>query len=223
MVALPNSFWFYALTFISSILFIFTLWKKDKNITGLAFIFDYIIFILFNAYVYKPHIFKEQWLDSGFGSVVSQGVAVPIVATFLIEFKLRWYWYRIFTFVFMGIEKWYTRANIYEQYWWKFAYTFIFILFAFLIARFWYKKLDEPNAIVKFLTTYMAIITIENLVFLYLYVFLETHNFAPGWFSDISRDHVAGNAFYIFVYSLLFAYIFCNPLRWFSICYYHHF
>jgi hypothetical protein len=185
--------------------------------TGLAFIFDYVIFILLNAYVYKPHIFKEQWLDSGFGSVVSQGVAVPIVATFLVVFKLRWYWYPIFTFLFIGIETWFTLINLYEQYWWRFTYTFLFILFAFLIAHWWYKKLNNPNAIVKFLTTYMTIITIENLVMLYLYVFVETHIFELGWFSDTVRDHVATNALYIFVYSLLFAYTCCKPIRCLSI------
>ncbi|MUK87917.1 hypothetical protein GMD78_05830 [Ornithinibacillus sp. L9] len=207
----PNYFWYVALLTISLIALVIAVIKHPTKkrlfqtyffITGLAYFVDYNILVIFNAYDYHPNLAEHPWLDTTFGSIFSQGISVPIAATIIAGFNLGFITMLLTAFGFMGIEELFRFLGIYEHHWWKTWYTGILLLIAFSFAKVWYQLLANPSATTKFITIYMTLIVYTNTLRFFMLLLFSTHLYKMGWFEDPIRDHIAGNALLLFIYSV---------------------
>lgn len=108
---------------------------------GFAYLFEYIVLNLFQAYEYKPKVIKQNYLDNIFGAILSQAMFVPVMATFLTVCKKNWKWkFGVASFYYL-IEKTFLRLNVYKINWWRPKYTWILIHVYFFISDVFYKRL----------------------------------------------------------------------------------
>lgn len=94
-----NSYWYLGLIIIGSILFVYICIKKGTLPTTLhfltfveaAYIIETIIYIYGGSYRYHPNFIRGGgFYDSNLGAVASNLFTVPVLATFIASFNLRW-------------------------------------------------------------------------------------------------------------------------------------
>lgn len=218
--------YFLFLVLFSILLFIYTyIRRKDKRIwiiylfiSGFSYIFDYFILIIFNAYQYKPHLTNDIWLDSTLGSIISQGIAIPVVAAFISAFKLRIKWVILFSLLFMGIEELFLAVDIYEHNWWTTGYTGFLLIPAFLVAKYWYTiMITTSQTKVHLITMYLVITTITQSFIYFLVLLFNTHWYTIGWFSHPSRDHIAVNGIVLVLITCLITFVIIYWFNWYSV------
>ena len=215
---MPNWVPFIILVVSSIILFIYTLKKKQHIasyiilfwlfISGLAYLFEYIVFIIFNSYAYHPHLLENNYNDSVFGSTSSQAFSVPIAITFIVVFKIKIRWTLLIIGLFYLIEVWFMYLGIYTQYWWKLSYTSLFLIFSIFLAKVWWWLLEnKSNRLLHFLTLFFALTTITLSFGWILSPLLKWYEIPLNVFSNEMRDIIAGNSIYLwfsnFLYSLV--------------------
>lgn len=116
--------------------------------TGFAYLFEYVVVVLFRGYEYRPKFLKNKELDNIVGSVWSQLFYVPVAALFITAFKFGWKMKLFYSLFFAMIEKFFIQLGIFRNFWWKTRYTFVMIYFSFLLNDYWKKGLDKRNSIV---------------------------------------------------------------------------
>ncbi len=94
---------------------------------GFAYFFEYFVLNILGAYTYKPRIFKKRAIDNMFGTFFSQGLFIPLAATFISVFQKDWKWKVLVSFFYYFIEKLFLRLKVYKENWWRPIFTFIFI------------------------------------------------------------------------------------------------
>ncbi|GIN85856.1 hypothetical protein J6TS2_22420 [Heyndrickxia sporothermodurans] len=140
-----NTIPYVALTAVHIILLIFTMIKrKDKKLFGLlftsigfAYLFEIIILNLFRSYRYYPKIFKNKWLDTIFGAIVSQAFLVPISATTIAFLRLGWKWIGGITLFYTLTERLFIYKRWFKNNWWHTYYTTLLIPAYFYIMKKW--------------------------------------------------------------------------------------
>lgn len=166
--------------------------------------FEYVILVLFNSYVYHPGILKNPYFDNIMGSIFSNAIYIPSAAQFIAAFRLKLIWVVLITGIFLGIEWLFLALGIYKHFWWSTLYTAIGLPTFFLISRQWYILIRKTyNSFVQILTLYFISISILANFFFILAAFLKTHYFSIGWFENHTRDHVAFDAFYLSLLSII--------------------
>lgn len=205
---IPNYWWYLLLFICSAIFFTVSFWKNNNRkrllqtfffIAGLSYLFDFIVLVLFNGYQYKPNLVKPLWFDSSFGSIFSQGIAVPVAAMTIVSFNLGFIWILILSIFFIGIEELFLTLKIYEQHWWKTYYTGIFLVGGFYLSKKWFELLRFPSTMTKFVTMYMTLCVYSNSLRFAMVLLFSTHFYSVGWFPDSIRDHIAANALFLFI------------------------
>jgi len=161
-------FLFLILIHVSMLLILFKQ-KNDKRTwilllsnTGFAYLFEYIILIVFKAYTYKPYIMKKPYFDNLLGALLSQGFYGPITATFLTIFQKNWQWKFGFSLYFCLIEKLFIKLNVYKGNWWKPSYTFMALNLYFYISNGFYKALTSRKKWALFTSHYLSIQVIST-------------------------------------------------------------
>ncbi|MFI8686528.1 hypothetical protein [Rossellomorea sp. NPDC077527] len=177
-------------------------------ISGLAYVFEYIIFVLFNSYTYHPHILSNNYNDSVLGSISSQAFSVPVAITYIVLYRLTISRILIIISVFFLIETWFIHTDLYEHHWWESYYTSFFLIISVLLAKSWWRFLgDRSNHYIQFITLFFALSTITLSFAWVLSSLLNLYIIPLNHFSNPVRDLIAGNAIYIwfttYFYSLL--------------------
>ncbi|RXT03737.1 hypothetical protein [Ammoniphilus sp. CFH 90114] len=108
---------------------------------GLAYMFEYFVLNLFQAYTYKPRVMKQRNFDNIFGAILSQALFVPVTATYLTLSQKNWKWKLAFSSGYYFIEKLFLRLQIYKVHWWKPLYTFLLINVYFIISDCFYQSI----------------------------------------------------------------------------------
>ncbi|MTH54315.1 hypothetical protein GKZ89_12965 [Bacillus mangrovi] len=208
---MPNLFWYILLLGFSILVYaagsrkepalFLPLWLFNS---GLSYLFELIVYVVFNCYTYKPEVFDDSFTDSTFGSIFSQGMSVPVAAAFCSVFRIRLTGVLLFSLFFSSVEIWFLHMDIYEHTWWRTSYTFLLIPVLFYLSRFWYSLLQKRKPAVLLLTHLFSMITISITVTWLLYVINPVIVFKTGWFEEASRDHTFVNALYSIVSSLLY-------------------
>ncbi|WP_157950893.1 hypothetical protein [Peribacillus acanthi] len=105
---------------------------------GLGYIFEYFVLDIWRMYCYYPKVFKNKVVDSFFGGMLSQAVFIPIMATFLVAFKLGWKW-RIGAGLFYGlIERIFLRWGLFKNRTWNTLFTITALpIYFWLIEKWW--------------------------------------------------------------------------------------
>ncbi|MBS2968526.1 hypothetical protein J9317_07115 [Metabacillus sp. KIGAM252] len=208
---MPNMFWYLLLLVFSIGLFAVCLIKDKRSFlplwlfnSGLAYLFELIVYVVYNCYLYKPNVFHDSFIDSTFGSIFSQGLSVPIAAAFGSIYKIKARYVIVFALSFSLVEVLFLKLDVYELNWWRTSYTFLFIPVLFYISKAWYSLLKKEDRIVIIFTKYICMITISITVTWLLYALQPTVIFQTGLFAESSRDHTFANAIYSIGISVLY-------------------
>ncbi|OZM57339.1 hypothetical protein CIB95_07710 [Lottiidibacillus patelloidae] len=221
---MPNYFFFILLIIVSSLLFVYTIYKtKEKYIiahflvmSGLAFVLEYFVLIIGNGYKYYPNFIENAFYDSLLGSLVSQAVAIPIAATVIAAFRLNFLHMLAITAGFIAIETYFIHIEIYEQFWWETYFTAVLLPIYFLFGKFWLLLLQNvKHTIVHYTTLYFMTLTLNSVILFFLVLLLKTHELQVGWYDNPYRDHIAANSIYIIILSAIFSILILKKVRWY--------
>jgi hypothetical protein len=136
--------------------------------TGLAYLLEFFVLNLFNAYKYKPRVMKNNFFDNILGAILSQAIFVPFTAVFSTAFKLGWVWKLLGGIYFSLIELVFLRLKVYKHNWWRTLYTLILIPIYFKISDWWNFLLIKKNPFIRFISLFLTIMVTEaNLLFLF--------------------------------------------------------
>ncbi|MEQ6390768.1 hypothetical protein RZN22_15860 [Bacillaceae bacterium S4-13-58] len=156
------------------LLFFLVIRKKQKNIwfvllanMGLAYLFEYVVLNIFQGYRYKPSILKNRHLDKLLGAILSQGLYVPVSATFQTFLKLKWYWKIGFSLFYYIIEKMFIRLGVYQVRWWRPIYTFHLLILYFYISDWLYSAFASKKRWAILLVHYLSVEVIDVTVLFY--------------------------------------------------------
>ncbi|MBM7663000.1 hypothetical protein JOC85_003826 [Bacillus mesophilus] len=155
------------------------LFKKKKKYTwillisnmGFAYLFEYFILNLFQGYRYKPKFMKQPYFDNIFGAILSQGIYVPITATFVTMFRLNFIYKIGFCIYFYMIEKLFIKLKVYSLNWWKPSFTFITLILYFYLSDGFYTALRDRKNWILYTATFLSIEVISVTFMFYLAVF----------------------------------------------------
>ncbi|MBO0962082.1 hypothetical protein J1P26_20455 [Neobacillus sp. MM2021_6] len=154
---------------------------------GFAYLFEYFVLNLFNAYIYKPKVLKKPILDNVFGAVLSQAIFIPFTAVFLTLSKSGWV-AKIFSSIYFSlIEMLFLWLRVYKHNWWKTIYTFILLPFYFKWCDFWYSCLRKKNQLVQFASFFLLIMVTETNLFFMLAI-IRKFRFGMGRYHSW-REH----------------------------------
>lgn len=204
---------FIILAIIHTTLLIYAFYKnKDRkglfallmSIIGFAYLFEYIVFTLFQAYRYKPNFFKNKHLDSTFGAILSQAIYIPFTAVFITAFQFGWKVKLFFVAYFYTIEKLFVKLGVYKLNWWKSVYTMPFLPIYFTISDFWYKHLKRGTPSVLSVSLFQMLIVVKANSFYLLAVFRKLR-FGLGSFHSW-REHFILTTLYTIICSFITTY-----------------
>ncbi|MGF6952194.1 hypothetical protein QF028_004699 [Neobacillus sp. B4I6] len=217
-----NSYWYYALLVLSTILFCFILFKKRNTQTlfllltmiGMGFIIETIIFNFLGCYKYNPNFIQHNtFYDNNLGAFVSNAFSLPIVATLIATFHLGWIWMVLFSGLFVGIEWLFLKLHIYSHNWWRLAYTGLGLPFYFATAKIYYKWILRPSKGFKHnWMLYLIIGSISCSAHILPIIFFSNRIYTPGWFENSGRDSIALAAIFYLCDSLF--YCLMSKLNW---------
>ena len=202
---------FFILTIVSLVFLFITIYKHGYkkalkvlfvNI-GFAYVFETFVLAFFSAYQYKPNIIKKNMLDNMLGSILSQAIYVPIMATFISLFKLRTRWKLVITLYYVVIEQIFLRLKLFQHNWWKTIYTALFLPIAFYLSDFWSKKLDERNRKVGTISTYLTL-NVALCNYLFTYAIFKKSRFKRKWRRTTLKEHVKVASAYALVIPILY-------------------
>ncbi|CAM3091140.1 hypothetical protein PALU110988_00505 [Paenibacillus lupini] len=215
-VDLIPSFVPYLLLIIASIVFFLFSWVKARSsmiipyyicIAGTIYIFELIIFIIFNSYTYHPGLLKDPFYDSALGAIVSNGFIVPSTCTLVAVYGISFGWILILAAGFMGIELTFIHLGIFEHHWWKVIYTGIGIILLFSIGKWLWHKLSPSKLpyLFRLILLYTINVSLQGSVIAIYLIFFHQIVFQPGWFEDPSRDNIAFATLIVHIDSVFFA------------------
>ncbi|WP_175988554.1 hypothetical protein [Bacillus sp. Marseille-Q1617] len=215
---MPNWIPFVSLMIISVFLLAYTLMKNhDKSpqiflfwlfICGLAFSFEFVIFILLESYEYYPHILANEYNDNILGSISSQAFAVPAATIFIVVFHLRNRWIFLIIGLFFMIETLFLYLNVYHHNWWKSTYTTFFLVLTVTLSKAWWKSLSKVTYhYINFTTLFFALLTLTQTGGWILSALLGLYELPVQFFSEEIRNNITGNFIYLlfttYLYSLI--------------------
>lgn len=206
-----NKYPFLILLIIHSALLLYSFYKnRNKKLfillltnIGFAYLFEYFILNLFQAYKYKPKIIKTNYLDNILGAMMSQAIFIPFTAIFITSFQLDWKWKLFFASYFVSIERLFVMLKVYKTNWWKTIFTALLIPLYFYISDGWYKLLDSRNKFAQFVSLYLSI-SVTGINILYGLVLLRHFRFGIG-FMHTWKEHFKIAPLYSLLLSLISA------------------
>lgn len=183
---------FFVLSIIHGGLLIMTFYKKKSktflllNISiGIGYIFEYFVLNVFKMYKYCPNIFKNKWIDSVFGALLSQSLFIPISATLLIKG-----WGRVVvSLLYGGVERCFIKWGIFENYTWSTTLTVTTMPFFFNQVRKWWESLLQGNSIKENISLFFCYwVNYTNILYFCL-ALLNKYRFRIGFVKDQYWEH----------------------------------
>lgn len=210
---MTNASWFFVLTLVSLCLLVWTYKVTKKPIVflywlflvGLANIFEFVIFFLFDSYSYSPELFDDPFVDSYLGAITSQSISVPIALTYVAVRNKGLFTILLFLLFFSGVERFFIQLGIYTQNWWTISYTVFFLFLSFLLSEIWYKKLTKDKATwIKWTTIFFCLIGVHiHLIYVFSSI-LKWYQFTIPLFEFTSRSNLTLGFLYVMVSSVIF-------------------
>lgn len=148
-----HTIWYLLLGVVSIIQIIYTLYHSENRfrtfafyltLAGLPLIFETIILVFFDAYVYYPKLIRDSNLDP-FNDVLAGNLfsqfSVASSALLLTVLQKPFLWNLVVSFLYCLVEELFIALDIYRHHWWKTWMTFIGLLLFFTISKWIYKHL----------------------------------------------------------------------------------
>ncbi|QKS47774.1 hypothetical protein HUB94_25830 (plasmid) [Paenibacillus cellulosilyticus] len=220
---MPNAVPYLILIFLSVVTLIYAFYYARTYITlvwflalaGLIYVFEFVILVLFNSYVYYPKLIDNAYLDSMFGAFVSNFCAVPVAGITIITFRLRFVWFIVSALFFIGVEWLFLRLGIYEHHWWRLSYTFVLIIVFFWLSRYWASQTVLGSKLFRYLSMVLFSVSLcDSLGF--AMSLAGTCAFHIGLFANPTRDDIFVRFLFIMATSLILAstIFITTSLRW---------
>ncbi len=204
-----HSYWYIGLIILGVVILFFAYSRKRSFQTmilffimvELAFLIETVIYIFLDCYMYYPHIIRwDIYYDSLFGSLCSNLLIVPALATLIGALQLRAIWIILFTGLLAAVEWYFLKIGIYTHRWWHIAYTSMGLLLVYFpLSRMIYRRLIHPmRGVLHTLFLFLATASIVGTLGILPILFFSNRNYVPGWFENMSRDTIAfGSIFYL--------------------------
>lgn len=196
-----NSYWYLGLAAISVALLTFVYFKTRNyrslllylGMVGVGYLIEYVIYVLFESYQYYPKLItRDAYYDSNMGSIASNFFSLPVSATIIAVFRLRWVWIIVFSGLFSGIEWLFLELKIFRHIWWHISYTTISLPFYYILAKIWFPRMMLPTkGILQFLTSLLITGSVLATLQFIPIAFFNSRSYSVGWFENPSRDTTA--------------------------------
>lgn len=218
-----NTIW-YLLLFVTSIIAIVLILYKANNIKftlaflfsiiGFSFMLEAILVLGFNAYSYYPKIVPNSFLDVVFGNYFSQ-ISISSTALLLAIYNFSYIWYCFFALIYFLIDVLFINLGIYEHFAYKSIYSFFgFILFAWLIKKWYTKAKNSTNKFINYLALYFSIASISTFTIFFSQRLLGIQVFRGHFFADISKDNSIASFIYQFIVINILIILYRSKLHW---------
>ncbi|MUK88493.1 hypothetical protein GMD78_08820 [Ornithinibacillus sp. L9] len=209
---MPNYVPYLILTIVSiTILSIMIVQKRQIGLTvlllsfsGMVYIAEFFVMVIGNSYYYFPEVLSVQYYDHILGTIVSNLFVIPVLGVVAAVYQLRLRWLVLFAATLVGIECLFEWLNIYHANWWRKEYTFISILFFFLLSKFWMRALQLGTKWSRFLSLWMQGWGGAGTV-MYIMSVVEIRHYEVGFFENIYRDNMFISTFMGLIKGLFFA------------------
>ncbi|MBM7660234.1 hypothetical protein JOC85_001001 [Bacillus mesophilus] len=156
---------------------------------GIGYVFEYFVLNVFKMYKYNPNIFKNKWIDSVFGALLSQSVYIPISATILTMFKLGWKWRIVAASIYGVIERLFIHWGIYKNKTWS---TFLTItampIYFYIVAKWWDDVLNGERVKIYISIFFGYWISYTNILYFCLVLF-KKYRFQIGILKEKYWEH----------------------------------
>ncbi|MCI3920876.1 hypothetical protein MO973_11590 [Paenibacillus sp. TRM 82003] len=172
------------------------------SLSGMIYVFEFVIFVLWNSYEYHPNVLKIDYFDNVLGAVISNALAVPAVATFISLYLVRWPWITAAAVGFGAIDLLFFQLGIYEHHWWRSYYTTAALLLFFPFVQFWNKRLlhekrwAQGTTLLMFAWSWIGTAT-------YILQIIQIHQIRIDYFDNVFRDEIFTGAIYSMLKALL--------------------
>ncbi|MFY4776831.1 hypothetical protein [Metabacillus sp. RGM 3146] len=211
---MPNIFWYLMLVIIIMPVFAAAI-KKEPYIllclwlfnSGLSYMFELVVLVIFKGYQYKPGFFQDPFEDSIFGSIFSQGISVPLAAAIAAIYKVKLPGILFISFMLASVEELFLSIGIYEHYWWKSFYTMILLPMLFYLSKCWHLLLQRNSRLTFAITLYFGISTLSISATWLATAIHPFFQFHLGIFQEQNRDHTLGNALYCILSGVIYTMI----------------
>ncbi|WP_091183804.1 hypothetical protein [Paenibacillus catalpae] len=176
-------------------------------VAGAVYIFELIIFIILDSYVYMPGVLEDPYYDSAIGAIVSNGLIVPSTCTLIAVYGIRFWWILLIAAGFMGVEQTFISLGIFEHHWWKIIYTGIGLTVLFSMGKRFWNMLCHANHsyLFQLIVLYIINVSLQGSILSFYMIFFQQIEYRPGWFENPSRDNLAFATLFVHIDSVLFA------------------
>lgn len=192
-----GALWYICLAVIGLVCIAITLYKKRNTVelisfylcaTSFAFLGEYFILGVFQAYSYKPGILADPSADSLAGHLICNMTLYGGLAVLVAAFSLRYYWILLISVLFMAVEFLFLKMGIYEVRWWSTYMTGIVAFIYFFSVKLWFSELKKgKNKVLRFFALYFTALSFIHFLPAILLPIGKQH-YRPGWFDDLYRD-----------------------------------
>lgn len=172
--------------------------------SGLAYMFELIVLVLFNSYQYKPCVFGNPYKDSIFGSIFSQGISIPLIAAFAAIYKIKWPGLLLISIGFACVEELFLSIGIYEHNWWKSFYTIILLPVLFYLSKLWHLLLQRNSRLVFAVTLYFGLVALSISATWLAAAIHPLYQFHLEIYKNPYKDHTFGNALYCILSGVIY-------------------
>lgn len=207
---MPN-FFPYLLLVVAAVSIMIYLLVRTKNgyaivlslsLSGLIFLFEYVILILLDSYQYMPKVLANPFLDSIMGAIVSNLFIVPVLAAAFVILRLRKMWAVAIALFLTGIEWLFLRLDIFEHHWWRLPYTTASVLILLGTAWLLDRKIAQGNRSFRFIFLFtFSFWWIDTSTFVLLLSGIR--HYAAGVFEEPAKDDILLHVPYSFLKTLL--------------------
>lgn len=169
-------FWYSFLAVIGLGIAAFAIYKKRYVIdlstwlvfylfaTGVVWLGEVIVLILFNSYAYKPGVYQNPMFENIVGHLLLNSTLWPSAAVLVVAYRLRYGWMSLIAAVFILLEYLFIKYGMYEQHWWRYYMTAAATLLYLLILKKWFPIMNEiRRGLPRFITFYFAAFVIIHL------------------------------------------------------------
>ncbi|MEF2968685.1 hypothetical protein V3851_23060 [Paenibacillus sp. M1] len=216
----------YLLLIVTSLILIAISWYKSKQlmlipyyicISGIIYIFELFVYVIFDSYKYMPGVFKNAYYDSTLGAVVSNGFIIPSACAFIAVLGLGIWWILLIGTGFMGVEQLFIYLGIYEHHWWRTIFTGIGVSVLFLMGKWIWRKINasDKSYFFRLLLLYLINVSLQGSIMFFYIVLFHQIEYRIGWFDNPSRDNIALAALFSHIDSILFALVISLQAKWY--------
>lgn len=132
--------------------------------TGVTWLGEVIVLVVFNSYAYKPGVFQNPLFENLIGHLSLNSTLWPSAAVLVVAYRLGYGWMSLIAAVFILLEYLFITYGMYEQHWWRYYMTVTATILYLVIFKKWFPLMNEVRqGLPRFITLYFAAFVIIHL------------------------------------------------------------